>query len=94
MGLAGVSNAVAFWALTKALQLTGVVYVNALNASQTAMAALAGVFFFQEAITLPLMAGVALTAVGLLLMKRRRKQARLPATEAPVPVSPAPAPAD
>ena len=92
MLLAGISNAFAFWALTKALQLTGVVYVNALNASQTALAALVGVLFFQEAITIPLVAGVLLTALGLLLMKRRRRQDQVPSSEASVPVSTAAAP--
>lgn len=71
---AGVCNAVAFFALAKALQLTGLVHVNGLNASQTAMAALAGIVLFQEPITVALVVGVTLAVVGLLLMvgpKRR-----------------------
>ena len=47
MGWAGFWNAAAFLALAKALQLTTVTYVNSLNASQAAMAALAGVVLFQ-----------------------------------------------
>jgi drug/metabolite transporter (DMT)-like permease len=67
---AGVFNAVAYLALAKALHLTGVVFVNALNASQTAMAALVGIAFFYEPPTLPLLAGIGLTCWGLLMMRR------------------------
>jgi drug/metabolite transporter (DMT)-like permease len=73
MLLAGFWNAVAFVMLTKALQLTSVVYVNALNASQVAMAGLAGIFVFQERLTLPLILGVLLTATGLVLMRKPRR---------------------
>jgi drug/metabolite transporter (DMT)-like permease len=68
MLLAGVLNAAAFWSLTRALQLVSLVYTNALNASQAAMAALAGVLLFREAPTLAMAVGIALTIVGLLLM--------------------------
>ncbi len=71
MLLAGVFNAGAFLALTKALQSTTVVHVNSLNASQAAMAATAGVLFFHEAFSQALLAGVLLTVVGLVLMRRR-----------------------
>lgn len=67
---AGVFNAVAYLALAKALHLTGVVFVNALNASQTAMAALVGIAFFHEPATVPLLAGIGLTSWGLLMMRR------------------------
>jgi drug/metabolite transporter (DMT)-like permease len=73
MMLAGVFNAVAFLALTKALQLVPVVYVNALNATQATMGALAGVMIFAEPSSWWLWLGVALTAVGLLLMRRPRR---------------------
>ena len=69
---AGVCNAIAFVALTKSLQLTSVVYVNALNATQATMAAVAGVLIFQEAVSKALVAGVGLTIVGLLLMRKGR----------------------
>lgn len=68
---AGVFNAIAFAALTRSLQLTSVAYFNALNASQAAFAALAGTFFFGEAFTIALCAGVALTIVGLAMLTRR-----------------------
>jgi drug/metabolite transporter (DMT)-like permease len=67
---AGLFNAAAFWALTKALQVVTVVYVNALNATQVALAAVAGMIFFREALSGQLVAGILLTALGLMLMKR------------------------
>lgn len=73
MLLAGVCNAIAFWSLTRALQLVSLVYTNALNASQAAMAAVAGIAFFHEAPTLAMAVGIALTIVGLLLMKNERR---------------------
>ncbi|NLF67435.1 MAG: DMT family transporter [Candidatus Anammoximicrobium sp.] len=76
MVLAGIFNAVAFLALTKALQLVNLVYVHALNATQATMAALAGVLIFHEAPSPELAFGVLLTIVGLLLMKQRTRAAR------------------
>ncbi len=70
MVLAGIMNTAAFLALTKALQLASVVYVNALNATQATMAAVAGVLFFQEAFSRELTVGIALTIIGLVLMRR------------------------
>ncbi|PHS02512.1 MAG: hypothetical protein COA78_20900 [Blastopirellula sp.] len=67
---AGVWNAVAFYALTRALKMTNVTFVNSLNASQTAMAALAGILFFAEPMTVALGAGLLLTIIGLLIMRR------------------------
>lgn len=84
MLLAGVFNALSFWALSKALHLTGVVYVNALNASQSALAALAGVLLFSEAVTGPLIVGATLTALGLLLMRGGHAQHDVPAASAHV----------
>ena len=70
---AGLCNAIAFCALTKALQLTGVVYVNLLNATQVAMAAVAGVTIFGEQDSLPFWIGVSLTGLGVLIMKQERR---------------------
>jgi drug/metabolite transporter (DMT)-like permease len=70
---AGIFNAIAFLALTKALQLANLVYVNALNATQATMAALAGVLLFHEAPSRELAVGVALTIAGLGLMKQGRR---------------------
>ncbi len=91
MGWAGIWNAVAFLALVKALQLTTVTYVNSLNASQAAMAALAGVVFFKETPSHAMFIGVGLTVLGLVVMKRTRREspkpAPLPIMEPVVPVS-------
>ncbi len=73
MLLAGIFNALAFVALTKALQLANLVYVNALNATQATMAAIAGVLIFQEAPSQALLWGVLLTIAGLLMMKQGRR---------------------
>lgn len=70
---AGVLNALAFVALTRALQLTSLVYVHALNATQVAMAAVAGVLIFAEAQSSFLFAGISLTVAGLLLIRGSRK---------------------
>jgi drug/metabolite transporter, DME family len=59
-------------ALTRSLQLTSVVYANALNATQAGLAALAGIVFFQEAQSGELLVGVLLTIAGLVLMRQRR----------------------
>jgi len=74
MLLAGVFNAIAFFALGKGLRLLSVVHFNLLNASQSAMAAVAGLIFFREALTAALVAGVALTVGGLLLIEERRRK--------------------
>lgn len=71
MLLAGVFNAVAFLALGKALTYLSVVLVNALNASQAALSAVAGVVLFQEPLTPGLVIGSVLTIVGLLMTDRR-----------------------
>lgn len=75
MLLAGLFNAVAFFALGKSLQLIRVVHVNALNASQTTLAALAGVVLFGEALSLPLVAGLGLMILGLVLMQGSERSA-------------------
>lgn len=73
MFCAGVFNALAFAALVCAMHLSGLVYVNALNASQTALAAIAGILFFNEAFSWPLLVGIPLTVIGLLMMKSTRR---------------------
>ncbi len=72
--LAGVLNAMAFFALSLSLKHIPIVRVNLLNASQIAMAALAGVAFFGEAMTVWLIAGTVLTATGLIMMGRPQQQ--------------------
>lgn len=72
MLLAGVFNVIAFVALTRALQITSLVYVNALNATQVAMASVAGIVLFQEQASPALALGVSLTVIGLLIMPRHK----------------------
>jgi len=66
--LAGVCNAAAFLAITRTFQLIRVVYVNALNGSQAAMAAIAGIVIFHEPVAGATIAGVLLTILGLSVM--------------------------
>ncbi len=67
---AGTLNLVAFLAITKGLQLTTVVHANVLNASQVAMAAVAGTILFTETPTRWMIVGVVLTIVGIILIDR------------------------
>lgn len=85
---AGLCNAGAFLALTKSLQSTSVVHVNGLNATQAAMAAVAGVLLFAEPPSAALGSGVVLTAAGLLLMDARPRKI-VPRHDAETPASPA-----
>jgi len=70
---AGICNAGAFLALTKALQSSPVWFVNSINASQATMGLVCGVFIFGEAASGPLLIGVGLTIAGLMLMRKRKK---------------------
>lgn len=74
MGVAGVFNFTAFVALSLALKALPVVAVNLINASQVAMAAVAGILLFGEKITPSLIAGITLTFIGLLVLASRKKQ--------------------
>lgn len=71
---AGAFNAVAFFALTRAMQLVPVSFVNIVNASQVAMAAIAGVVLFHEAVSPWLYGGIALTVAGLVTNRRPRRK--------------------
>lgn len=64
---AGALNAISFYCLATALQHLSVVYVHIINASQAAMAALAGVLIFAEPLSAYLIFGISLTAIGLML---------------------------
>lgn len=65
---AGLMNFAGFIAITRGLQLTSVLNAAVLNASQIAMAAVAGLFLFHEPFTTLLVLGVALTIGGILLV--------------------------
>lgn len=73
MVLAGIFNAVGFFALSASLQRIPVARVNTLNASQIAMTAAAGMVFFQERCTWPVALGICLTIGGLLLRDGGKK---------------------
>jgi len=81
---AGLCNTVAFVSLTKSLQLTSVVYVNALNATQATLAAIAGVLIFGEALSPWLALGVALTIAGLMCLAHAHRAMRLPIEAEPI----------
>lgn len=67
---AGVFNAIAFFAVSGSLRYLSVNRANLINASQTAMCAVAGVLVFAEPVTGGLVAGTLLTVAGLMLMDR------------------------
>lgn len=71
MVAAGLFNFTAFVAISTALRVLPVVAVHLLNASQVAMAAVAGVFVFGEEVTGPLAIGIVLTMAGLLILAKR-----------------------
>jgi drug/metabolite transporter (DMT)-like permease len=66
----GVFNLIAFFAIIKGLQLTTVVHANVLNASQVAIAAVAGMVLFSEPAAPAKLIGVCLTVAGMILIDR------------------------
>jgi drug/metabolite transporter, DME family len=70
MAAAGLFNLIGFVALIHGLQRTTVVHANALNASQVAMASVAGIALFHESPNPWLLVGVCLTIVGTLWIER------------------------
>ena len=78
MAAAGLLNFSAFVALSVSLKALPVVAVNLINASQVAMAAIAGVILFSEPVTWPLAMGILMTFAGLLVLANRRSQSSVP----------------
>ena len=76
MVLAGVMNALAFFAIGGSLRRIPVVQVNLLNASQAAMCAIGGVLVYHEPLSASLVFGTALTVLGLTLMSKRPRAMR------------------
>ena len=68
---AGVFNAIAFFSITNALKLMNISHVNVINASQNAMCAVAAVLIFAEPVSVPMVAGIVLSIVGLVMLDRR-----------------------
>lgn len=83
---AGLANAVAFFSINAAYKRLSVVRVNLLNASQAALAAIAGVVLFAEPNTWWLRVGTAMTVLGLILSARRERPA-LPRSAPPDPTT-------
>ena len=81
MLLAGGFNLIAFLAISKGLQLTTIVHANVLNASQVAMAAVAGLLLFAEQPSPQLVLGICLTIVGMMLIDRPTSEPASEATE-------------
>jgi drug/metabolite transporter, DME family len=73
MSTGGAFNLIAFVALSLALKSLPVVAVNLINASQVAMAAVAGVLLFAEPVTSSLIIGLALTILGLVILGYRAR---------------------
>ncbi len=65
--LAGLANLAAFIALVKGLLIAPLAFMNLMNASQVALGALAGIFWFAEPSNGYIIAGVILTIVAILL---------------------------
>ena len=70
MAAAGIFNLMGFFALIHGLQRITIVHANVLNASQVALAAVAGVLIFREPPNPWLLLGVSLTAFGILWIDR------------------------
>lgn len=68
---AGICNAFAFFCITNALKLMNISQVNVINASQNAMCAMAAVLIFGEAVSTPLVVGIALSICGLFVLDRK-----------------------
>ena len=67
--LAGAANLIAFAALVKGLGTTSLAYMNLLNASQVALGALAGIFWFMEPSNGFIITGIILTIAAILTAK-------------------------
>ena len=76
MVAAGLCNAIGFLGLIYALKRLPVLYVNAINVSQAAMAAICGILFFLEALTWWLFGGLLVMAVGFGVLTNRTKRRR------------------
>jgi len=74
MVLAGVLNAIAFFAIGGSLRRIPVVQVNLLNASQAAMCAIGGVVVYREPLSASLVFGTLLTVLGLTLMSKTNRR--------------------
>lgn len=72
MLVGGVFNAIAFLSIGKAFRHLSVIQTNLVNATQIAMASVAGILFFQEPLTIWLGIGCILTIIGLFAMDKKK----------------------
>lgn len=77
MIVAGVFNALAFVAMAKSLKEIPVLWVQILNASQAAISAGAGWYFFGESLTFYILLGLSLTAFGMVVAGFRKRKPKL-----------------
>ena len=71
MIIGGLGNAVAFWCLATSLKMLPVAWVNAINVSQVALAAVLGILFFSEPSSFWLWIGLGVMTVGFLILAFR-----------------------
>ena len=69
--VAGVFNALGFFAITHAMRQMTISRANVINASQNAMCAIGAVLVFGESLAIPGLIGIGLTIAGLLVLDRR-----------------------
>jgi drug/metabolite transporter, DME family len=69
--IAGLFNAVAFIALSRALAILPAARVGALGSLQTAISAIGGAIIFAEPLTLSIALGVALSLIGVVLSQQK-----------------------
>ncbi len=74
MVMAGVANAFGFLCLAKSLKLLPAVYVNSINVSQVAIAAVVGVLWFQELLSASLLIGLSIMLLGFWLLANSSKR--------------------
>ncbi len=74
MFIAGICNAAAFVALSAALRWTPIWFVYALSSTSLTLAAIFGVWLFDEPLSLTLIIGSVLTILGLAVMQTKKKE--------------------
>lgn len=71
IAIAGVFNALGFFAITHAMRHLTISRANVINASQNAMCAIGAVFVFGESLATAGLIGIGLTIAGLLVLDRK-----------------------
>jgi DME family drug/metabolite transporter len=71
IAIAGIFNAIGFFAITHAMRSLTISRANVINASQNAMCAVGAMFIFNEALSPVGFIGIGLTIAGLMVLDRR-----------------------